>query len=81
MDVNSDVVAGSVNILRDGWYDPNALDCPLTGPDEAFPFLSAGMCCFFDGRLSSRLFRISFSSRFAYELAIPAGCGERRPTH
>jgi heterotetrameric sarcosine oxidase alpha subunit len=43
---------------------------------EAFPFLAAKEVSLFGGRLSGRLFRISFSGELAYELAVPAGFGE-----
>ncbi|OJG00109.1 sarcosine oxidase subunit alpha family protein [Pararhizobium antarcticum] len=44
--------------------------------DAAFPFLGAREVSLFGGRLSARLFRISFSGELAYELAVPAGYGE-----
>ncbi|QOZ36506.1 sarcosine oxidase subunit alpha family protein [Bradyrhizobium sp. CCBAU 53421] len=44
--------------------------------NEAFPFLGAKEVSLFGGKLSGRLFRISFSGELAYELAVPAGYGE-----
>jgi heterotetrameric sarcosine oxidase alpha subunit len=44
--------------------------------DTAFPFLGAKEVSLFGGKLSGRLFRISFSGELAYELAVPAGYGE-----
>ncbi|MDA9431810.1 sarcosine oxidase subunit alpha family protein [Bradyrhizobium sp. CCBAU 51627] len=44
--------------------------------NEAFPFLGAKDVSLFGGKLSGRLFRISFSGELAYELAVPAGYGE-----
>ena len=44
--------------------------------NEAFPFLGAKEVSLFGGRLTGRLFRISFSGELAYELAVPAGYGE-----
>lgn len=44
--------------------------------NQAFPFLAAKDVSLFGGRLSGRLFRISFSGELAYELAVPAGYGE-----
>ncbi len=44
--------------------------------NAAFPFLAAREVSLFGGRLSGRLFRISFSGELAYELAVPAGYGE-----
>ncbi len=44
--------------------------------NEAFPFLGAKEVSLFGGKLTGRLFRISFSGELAYELAVPAGYGE-----
>jgi len=44
--------------------------------DAAFPFLGAKEISLCGGKLSGRLFRISFSGELAYELAVPAGYGE-----
>ncbi|KQS89553.1 MULTISPECIES: sarcosine oxidase subunit alpha family protein [unclassified Rhizobium] len=44
--------------------------------DAAFPFLGAKEVSLFGGKLTGRLFRISFSGELAYELAVPAGYGE-----
>ncbi len=44
--------------------------------DAAFPFLGAREVSLFGGKLTGRLFRISFSGELAYELAVPAGYGE-----
>ncbi|MDX8499028.1 sarcosine oxidase subunit alpha family protein [Mesorhizobium sp. VK4C] len=44
--------------------------------NEAFPFLAAKQVSLFGGKLSGRLFRISFSGELAFELAVPAGYGE-----
>ncbi|CAN7214848.1 sarcosine oxidase subunit alpha family protein [Pararhizobium sp. LjRoot235] len=44
--------------------------------DAAFPFLGARQVSLFGGKLTGRLFRISFSGELAYELAVPAGYGE-----
>ncbi|MEK1929611.1 MAG: glycine cleavage T C-terminal barrel domain-containing protein, partial [Pararhizobium sp.] len=44
--------------------------------DAAFPFLGAKEVSLFAGKLTGRLFRISFSGELAYELAVPAGYGE-----
>ncbi|MCO6179418.1 sarcosine oxidase subunit alpha family protein [Ciceribacter sp. RN22] len=44
--------------------------------NDAFPFLAVREVSLFGGRLSGRLFRISFSGELAYELAVPAGYGE-----
>ena len=44
--------------------------------NEAFPYLAAKEVVLFGGRLTGRLFRISFSGELAYELAVPAGYGE-----
>lgn len=44
--------------------------------DAAFPFLGAKEVSLCGGRLTGRLFRISFSGELAYELAVPAGYGE-----
>lgn len=44
--------------------------------NDNFPFLAARTVTLFGGRLSGRLFRISFSGELAYELAVPAGYGE-----
>ncbi|WP_426420449.1 sarcosine oxidase subunit alpha family protein [Bradyrhizobium genosp. A] len=44
--------------------------------NEAFVFLAAKEVSLFSGKLSGRLFRISFSGELAYELAVPAGYGE-----
>lgn len=44
--------------------------------NAAFPFLSARAVSLLKGRLSGRLFRISYSGELAYELAVPAGYGE-----
>ncbi|WP_275786288.1 sarcosine oxidase subunit alpha family protein [Pararhizobium gei] len=44
--------------------------------DAAFPFLGAREVSICGGRLTGRLFRISFSGELAYELAVPAGYGE-----
>jgi sarcosine oxidase subunit alpha len=44
--------------------------------NDAFPYLSAREVSLFGGRLRGRLFRISFSGELAYELAVPADCGE-----
>ncbi|WGR72916.1 MULTISPECIES: sarcosine oxidase subunit alpha family protein [unclassified Bradyrhizobium] len=44
--------------------------------NEAFTFLAAKEVSLCGGRLSGRLFRISFSGELAYELAVPAGYGE-----
>ncbi len=44
--------------------------------DDAFPFMAAREITLFGGKLSARLFRISFSGERAYELAVPAGFGE-----
>jgi sarcosine oxidase subunit alpha len=43
--------------------------------NEAFPFLSAREVLL-KGGLKARLFRISFSGELAFELAVPANCGE-----
>jgi heterotetrameric sarcosine oxidase alpha subunit len=50
------------------------VDNDITGP--AFPFLAAREVTLFGGRLTGRLFRISFSGELAFELAVPAGYGE-----
>jgi sarcosine oxidase subunit alpha len=44
--------------------------------NDAFPYLAARTVSLFGGRLSGRLFRISFSGELAYELAVPADFGE-----
>ncbi|MCV9966640.1 sarcosine oxidase subunit alpha family protein [Pararhizobium sp. BT-229] len=44
--------------------------------DAAFPFLGAKEVSLCGGKLTARLFRISFSGELAYELAVPAGYGE-----
>jgi sarcosine oxidase subunit alpha len=44
--------------------------------NTAFPYLAAKEVSLFGGRLRGRLFRISFSGELAYELAVPADCGE-----
>ena len=44
--------------------------------NDAFPFLAARDVSMFGGRLTGRLFRISFSGELAYEIAVPAGYGE-----
>ncbi|MDH4415066.1 MAG: sarcosine oxidase subunit alpha family protein [Rhizobium sp.] len=44
--------------------------------NTAFPYLAAKEVSLFGGRLTGRLFRISFSGELAYELAVPADCGE-----
>ncbi|WP_276120004.1 sarcosine oxidase subunit alpha family protein [Pararhizobium qamdonense] len=44
--------------------------------DAAFPFLGAKEVSLCGGKLTGRLFRISFSGELAYELAVPAGYGE-----
>lgn len=44
--------------------------------NDAFPFLGVKEVSLFEGRLTGRLFRISFSGELAYELAVPAGYGE-----
>lgn len=44
--------------------------------DAAFPFLAAKEVSLFGGALYGCLFRISFSGKLAYELAVPAGYGE-----
>ena len=41
-----------------------------------FPYLSVRRVALCQGRLSARLFRISYSGELAYELAVPAGYGE-----
>ncbi|PBB28974.1 sarcosine oxidase subunit alpha family protein [Mesorhizobium sp. WSM3882] len=43
--------------------------------NESFPFLAAREVSLFSGKLSGRLFRISFSGELAFELAVPAGYG------
>ncbi len=43
--------------------------------NAAFPFLAARAVTL-KGGLKARLFRISFSGELAYELAVPANCGE-----
>ncbi len=43
---------------------------------EAFPYMAAADVRLADGT-RARLFRISFSGEFAYELAVPAAAGER----
>lgn len=44
--------------------------------NDAFPYLAAREVSLFGGRLTGRLFRISFSGELAYELAVPADFGE-----
>ncbi|MBB4008786.1 sarcosine oxidase subunit alpha [Allorhizobium taibaishanense] len=44
--------------------------------NEAFPYLAAREVSLFGGRLTGRLFRISFSGELAFELAVPADFGE-----
>ncbi len=44
--------------------------------NTAFPYLAAREVSLFGGRLTGRLFRISFSGELAYELAVPADFGE-----
>jgi heterotetrameric sarcosine oxidase alpha subunit len=44
--------------------------------DSAVPFLAAREVTLFGGRLTGRLFRISFSGELAFELAVPAGYGK-----
>jgi methylglutamate dehydrogenase subunit C len=44
--------------------------------NEAFPFMSAAGLTVMGG-VRARLFRISFSGELAYEIAVPAGQGER----
>ncbi|WP_420410497.1 sarcosine oxidase subunit alpha family protein [Hoeflea sp.] len=44
--------------------------------DAAFPFLAAREISLFEGQVTGRLFRISFSGELAFELAVPAGFGE-----
>lgn len=44
--------------------------------NAAFPYLAAREVSLFGGRLTGRLFRISFSGELAYELAVPADFGE-----
>jgi sarcosine oxidase subunit alpha len=44
--------------------------------NEAFPYLAAKEVSLFGGRLHGRVFRISFSGELAYEIAVPADCGE-----
>jgi heterotetrameric sarcosine oxidase alpha subunit len=44
--------------------------------NEAFPYMAVAELQLDDGT-RARLFRISFSGEFAYELAVPAGAGER----
>ena len=48
-------------------------DCDLS--NAAFPYMACGDVRLVDGR-SARLFRISFSGELAYEIAVPAGCGD-----
>ena len=43
---------------------------------EAFPHLSACEVTLLNGRVNARLFRLSFSGEFAYEIATPAGFGD-----
>ena len=62
---------------------PRARDllCAVVDPrhdlsNEAFPYMAAADVRLADGT-RARLFRISFSGEFAYELAVPATAGER----
>ena len=43
--------------------------------DAALPFMGVGAVTV-GGGIQARLFRISFSGELAYELAVPAGCGD-----
>ncbi len=44
--------------------------------NDAFAYLAARQVTLGGGRVTGRLFRISFSGELAYELAVPAGFGE-----
>jgi sarcosine oxidase subunit alpha len=52
------------------------VDAPFDLSNEAFPFMSAAELTVMGG-VRARLFRISFSGELAYEIAVPAGQGER----
>jgi len=44
--------------------------------NEAFPFMTARQVTLFGGKISGRLYRISFSGEIAYEIGVPAHYGE-----
>ncbi|BAI74488.1 sarcosine oxidase, subunit alpha (plasmid) [Azospirillum sp. B510] len=52
------------------------VDAPFDLSNDSFPFMAAGELTVLGG-LRARLFRISFSGELAYELAVPAGQGDR----
>jgi len=44
--------------------------------NEAFPFMTAREVTLFGGKITGRLYRISFSGEIAYEIGVPAHYGE-----
>src|SRR5262249_33587978 len=51
------------------------VDAPFDISNEGFPYLAAAELTALGG-IAARLFRISFSGELAYELAVPAMCGD-----
>jgi len=56
------------------------VDAPHDISDAAFPHMGAGEVTVLGG-VPARLFRLSFSGELAYEVAVPAGCGEALMVH